>query len=219
MISFTSPSDSWSSSGQQTKDASRFYIQDLSHISFILPLPIKKEKGLWINLSPPHSLTLSFLATLWLESWRLNKSILWKGQNHTFIHSFIYLTKNLLIESLLWPGTCWGLALTVMNREGGPVPTVREIPASWTDKSSENCRTAVSGLTGLITGCYWTQKRIWGQVSEEVTAIQRQDLDPLSSGKWHDKGRKGPEHHLGSKCSTQSSSIRWYNLRIPLLPS
>lgn len=45
MISLTSPSESQSSSDQHLKDVSGFYIQDLSHISFILPLLIKKGKG------------------------------------------------------------------------------------------------------------------------------------------------------------------------------
>ena len=41
---------------------------------------------------------------------------------------------------------------TYSNEHNGPAPTVREIPALWTNKSLENCRTAVSGLTEVITG-------------------------------------------------------------------
>ena len=91
--------------------------------------------------------------------------------------------KNLLIKSLLWPGTVLG-ASAYCNGQGGHVPTISDILASWTDKSKENCGAAVSDLTEVMTGCcYETQKRVCGQASEEVPAIQTWDLDPLSSGK------------------------------------
>lgn len=36
------------------KECVRILYPGFMHISFIQPLPIKKEKGLWISLSPPQ---------------------------------------------------------------------------------------------------------------------------------------------------------------------
>lgn len=54
-----------------------------------------------------------------------------------------------------------------------------------TDKATENCRAAVKWFDRGKNRVPW--KRVWRQVSEEVTAIQLWDLEPLSSGKRHDK--------------------------------
>ena len=135
-----------------------------------------------MNLSPPDSLTLSFPAPLRPESWGF-KPILWKGQNHEFI--ILLFIHPGTTDSLLWPCTPvssggWHL----LYRTEWTCPYLQR-PSSFGEKiskSGENYKAAANALTEVRT-----QRRAQRPVSEEVTMVQRWDLDPLSSGKWHDK--------------------------------